>query len=317
MATYDVFLSYARRDAREVAEVIARRLTDRGLRIFLDDALVVGEPLAHRLENALTHARAVVVLLSPAAASSRWVHEETAFALRRQQTIIPVVLDRNALDSPLGSLLGDRQYIDCTDVNPSQAADRVAACLEGGMFHEARRRRLRMSFFLMLAALVVSWTLVAALWQRSRPLADRLRAGSASKKESGANLARADLTGVNVEAFDFTDAVLAGAKLTRIRCSSARFDRAVMSEAHMDHAMARDASFDGASLLAADLRRADLTSASLRNADLRLADLRGALLSSAKLEGARLEGAIFDRATRWPAAFDPQKQGARSVNASP
>lgn len=315
MGTYDVFLSYSHSDMA-IARAIAERLKARGLGIFLDDSmLIAGSALNEALEGALRHARAVVVLLSREAASSQWVNQETAYALRRQQTVIPVLLDRDALDSPLGSLLGDRVFIDCTDHDPWQAAERVAEALGARQPHMVHRMlKLRLNVALLAAVLVVSMATVAFQFKQQRPLAERLRAGSAPKKARHVDLARANLAGVNVESFDFTEAVLAGAQLTRARCSAATFDRAVMSEVQMDGATARGASFVSASLIAADLRRADLTGADLRDADLRLADLRGAILTDARLEGARLEGAIFDAATRWPAAFDPRKQGARTAD---
>lgn len=73
----------------------------------------------------------------------------------------------------------------------------------------------------------------------------------------------------------------------------------------------KGACLDRQRLCRAQLRNAQLRGSSLRNADLRGADLRGADLRNTDLRGARLEGARYNRTTRWPAGFDPERSGAR------
>jgi hypothetical protein len=74
----------------------------------------------------------------------------------------------------------------------------------------------------------------------------------------------------------------------------------------------------GANLGDAGLCRARLGSANLRGAtligsDLRQVDLRDADLGDARLAGADLAGALANRATRWPAGFDPAAAGVALV----
>ncbi len=84
----------------------------------------------------------------------------------------------------------------------------------------------------------------------------------------------------------------------------------------------------GVDLRDANLQQAVLTGADLGNADLRGANLKGADLTDAwiyrfrpdpgelagvKMEDPDLTGAIYDRLTRWPKAFDPQRHGAVEV----
>jgi hypothetical protein len=317
---YDVFLSYARADGQAAADAIVHRLRASGLRVWSDQSLVVGEAMAGAVERAMKRARVIVVLLSRGAAQSQWVQKELAYALRRQTSVIPVVLDHAALDSPLGSLLGDRVFVDVSNMGPPELAEGVLAALQSQGFLEARRNRLRRwitTYFvaaLFVLAVVLSW----AVW-RTMPsqVVARIRAGTAAKNQQGVNLARVRLIGANIEAFDFSNAVLSVADLSQARASFAKFDYATMSEAKLRAVTARSASFVGTSLLAADLRGADLTNSRLRNADLRLADLRGTMFSGAFLEGVKLEGASFDKATQWPKAFDAQRQGARCVDCLP
>jgi uncharacterized protein YjbI with pentapeptide repeats len=75
----------------------------------------------------------------------------------------------------------------------------------------------------------------------------------------------------------------------------------------------KGACLDRQRLLRARLRNAQLRFSSLRNADLRGADLRGADLRNSDLRGARLQGARYNRTTRWPAGFDPERSGARCI----
>jgi hypothetical protein len=132
---FDVFLSYARADAGGYAEAIAERLRSDGLRVWRDQSLATGDSLMDSVRRAMERARAIVILVSPAAARSEWVASETAYALRRQSgLVVPVVLDRSALDSPLGSLLGDRVFIDAAGAEPRE----VAAHVGRGRFAHSR-----------------------------------------------------------------------------------------------------------------------------------------------------------------------------------
>lgn len=86
---------------------------------------------------------------------------------------------------------------------------------------------------------------------------------------------------------------------------------------HFSGTTLQGADLCGASLRLADLRETDLTQTDLERADLRGADLRGADLRGANLRGAHLQGAslrganlryaVFDRRTRWPFFFSPEK----------
>jgi uncharacterized protein YjbI with pentapeptide repeats len=150
-----------------------------------------------------------------------------------------------------------------------------------------------------------------------------------------ANLFRANLTGAGANVADFTGADLTGANLT-----AAAIEESKLNQVRMRRATARGASLAQTTLVSADLRDADLTAANLDEAVLRKARLDGAVLThaylvrakmggavltraslrganlreadlgGATLAGADLAGALYDKATRWPAGFDPHQERA-------
>lgn len=95
-------------------------------------------------------------------------------------------------------------------------------------------------------------------------------------------------------------APLAGANLT-----SADLRGADMKDACLVRADLSGANLSAADLSYANLAGAQLTCADLRGADLRGADLRGADMGDLLVQHADLRGIRCDRATRWPAGFDP------------
>ena len=104
--SFDVFFSYHWRDHAAV-EAVARTLTERGLRVFLDRwYLTPGQPWPQALERTLACCNSVAVFLS-ADGLGPWQHRERDLALDRQGRepgfpVIPVLLTRS--DPALGFL---------------------------------------------------------------------------------------------------------------------------------------------------------------------------------------------------------------------
>ena len=92
--------------------------------------------------------------------------------------------------------------------------------------------------------------------------------------------------------------------------SGARLDDANLAGKDLSGANLSRASLEGTDLSGADLRNANIRDASLVGATLRSARLEGAVLTGAELYLAVLKDASYDRATRWPDGFEPQKRGA-------
>lgn len=190
---FDVFLSYARSDGSLTAAAISRRLSENGLHVFADASFLPGEPISRSLEQAISDSEIILLLLSRAAAESRWIHHEAAYALRKRASVVPVVLDRAALDSPLGSLHGDRPLIDAEGLSVDATADQVSREVTDKYFPSLyRRNAMRRTLYIASAAiglliLLTSWWLfkLKGEEQRAKMLA--------TKSEARANAVTQDL----------------------------------------------------------------------------------------------------------------------------
>jgi uncharacterized protein YjbI with pentapeptide repeats len=154
----------------------------------------------------------------------------------------------------------------------------------------------------------LSRTIIVHVDLRSARMAEaRLYQAQVSGDLRGANLSGADLRSSMV------DAMLQGADFTGADLQDAR----VVAQREGG----RSGSFD---LTAARLRGANLTNLKFGlpsnwdvfhpSTTLQEADLRGTVLIGVDLSNVILTGAIYDRHTRWPLGFDPQRHGAVRID---
>lgn len=94
----DIFISYARED-RNSAERLAGCLVERGWSVWWDREIVAGDNFASVIEDALTNARAVLVLWSRQSLASSWVRNEATEGERRH-ALVPVLIE-NGIEQPL------------------------------------------------------------------------------------------------------------------------------------------------------------------------------------------------------------------------
>lgn len=104
----DVFVSYHRDDSA-VAKRLADTLTQQGLSVFTDRAISVGQDFTDAIQEALSSAAVVVVLLSRNSQKRSWVKDEVAAALESRKKLIPVLLDSAAKENYIWPLISDRQ----------------------------------------------------------------------------------------------------------------------------------------------------------------------------------------------------------------
>ncbi len=87
----DIFVSYASPD-RALAQRLASLFEARGWQVWWDRSIPLGTSFDEAIEQALDHARCVVVLWSNVSVTSRWVKAEAAEGARRG-ILIPVIID--------------------------------------------------------------------------------------------------------------------------------------------------------------------------------------------------------------------------------
>lgn len=93
MSANKVFISYSRKDTA-FALTLAHDMRSAGADIWIDQLdIPVGDLWDVAIENALTNASCVLVILSPFSVASDNVQDEIAFALDAEKTIIPVILE--------------------------------------------------------------------------------------------------------------------------------------------------------------------------------------------------------------------------------
>jgi formylglycine-generating enzyme required for sulfatase activity len=86
-----IFISYRRRDSAALATLLAKELTRRGIRAFVDTRQIDGGgPFPSRLLRAIEQADVLVCLLGPNTLDSEWVREEVAHANKLGKVLIPV-----------------------------------------------------------------------------------------------------------------------------------------------------------------------------------------------------------------------------------
>lgn len=119
----NVFISYGRKDGRELAIRLRDDLQSAGCSVWLDlNEIVGGGDWSQQIEDAIEHCNVALALMSPASNESQWCRAEQLRALRKGKRVIPIRVTRDA-DPPLH--LEHLNHLDFTD------ADRYA-----GMFRD-------------------------------------------------------------------------------------------------------------------------------------------------------------------------------------
>ncbi len=194
---YDAFISYSHRDMKwarwlqrklerfQLPKEIAQERKDaKNLKIFRDQTDLAGAELAESLNRELKRARWLVVICSPASASSRWVNEEirSFCALGRKDRIIPFIVsgepgsDRPELECFAPALLGDETNdllgVNIQEIGKNKAFLKTASVLLDVRFNRLvdRARQLRRKMALIIGSLSASVALVTGslLWQNRK-----------------------------------------------------------------------------------------------------------------------------------------------------
>jgi hypothetical protein len=90
---YDVFISHASEDRKDVALPVARLLKERGLKVWLDDfELTLGDSLRRSIDHGLSHSKFGVIILSPDFFRKEWSARELDGLLAREEDGEKVIL---------------------------------------------------------------------------------------------------------------------------------------------------------------------------------------------------------------------------------
>lgn len=132
----DVFVSFANAD-RQYAQRLAASLQQRGISVYLDASVLVGDSWASEIHRFIADSDAFVVLLSESTTQGEHVASEIAAATvasrERNIRLVPVILDERAEVPPLLSLH--------KGVMPPMSRDpeRVASLIEESLRNPVRR----------------------------------------------------------------------------------------------------------------------------------------------------------------------------------
>jgi TIR domain len=117
-----IFISYSRQD-QGYAQTIKVALTARKLPYWMDELIDPGDDWWDKIDNAIAGCACLIVIMTPAAKTSRWVQREILLAENRGKPIYPVLL---AGDN--WSLFVDTQYVKAADnaLPPDRFFDQLA-----------------------------------------------------------------------------------------------------------------------------------------------------------------------------------------------
>ncbi len=124
--SYDVFISYARKDADWVRALVGA-LEREALRAwYAEREIRPGEAFADRLEEGLRSSHSVVLVLTPESVHSNWMAFELGAALALQKPLIPIV-SREVLEKDLPGPVRLRRYL--YQDEPEKVAQQIADTL--------------------------------------------------------------------------------------------------------------------------------------------------------------------------------------------
>jgi len=86
-----VFISYAREDS-EYVEKLAGFLSKSGIDAWYDAQLVTGRRFDDAIQKKIEQCAAFILIMTPAARASDWVHDELDFAKEHDRDLMPILL---------------------------------------------------------------------------------------------------------------------------------------------------------------------------------------------------------------------------------
>lgn len=125
-----VFISYAHRDGKPLADRLHSALTGAGYQVFKDDrSILPGESFPHEIAEKVATSDYFVLLNSEASRNSSWVREEIAIAKAKSKRIVPIWTD----DAELPHALSGNHALDMRNrATWWEALDMLVNSFDGG-----------------------------------------------------------------------------------------------------------------------------------------------------------------------------------------
>lgn len=136
-----IFISHASEDKRQVRD-IASELQRRGWTVWIDDAEIPGgEEWSASLLRALESSWIVLLVVSYASMTSKWVLREVAAADRFGRRIVPVVIESVPYPDDMRIRLAGVQQIDATRLSDSEHRQGQLSRIDDALISAARVRQ--------------------------------------------------------------------------------------------------------------------------------------------------------------------------------
>ena len=121
----NIFISYAHQDSQKVEELLSK-LKEIQVSGWLDQAdIAAGVEISSVLRDSLRKASAILVLVSPASLSSKWVEFEVSAGQALGKTIIPVIISGEGVENELPPSIADIMYIDARKKSLDEVASEI------------------------------------------------------------------------------------------------------------------------------------------------------------------------------------------------
>jgi hypothetical protein len=136
-----IFISHAFEDKRDVGHIVDG-LRRSGWTVWIDDAEIPGgDEWSASLLRALESSWIVVLVVSHASMTSKWVRREIAAADRLGRRIIPVMIESVPYPDDLRIRLAGVQQIEATDLNDSDRRQGQLSRIDDALISAARARQ--------------------------------------------------------------------------------------------------------------------------------------------------------------------------------
>lgn len=131
---FDVFISYSRKDYKDIAgneiagnyiSMIKTALANAGLTYWIDEeGIYSGDEFLEAILSNIENSGCVVFVSTEASNQSKWTSKEIHLALQEGKRIIPIICSNTSFNKSLRLLLADIDFIDVR-VNPNQGMIRL------------------------------------------------------------------------------------------------------------------------------------------------------------------------------------------------